>query len=152
MQVARQSVPMRVFLGFVAAAISVLTFHQGMWALLFYFGWFDRPPYPTNTVWPFSVPLIIDLCFWGGLYGAVFGLLRPRFTLPLWFCGLIMGFIAALVGMLIFRPIHGMPIAFGWMVWPIVRSFLINGCWGLGVGLILPLLLPRAPLRVGARV
>ena len=30
MQFAMQSPPMRAFLGFVAAAISVLTFHQGM--------------------------------------------------------------------------------------------------------------------------
>jgi hypothetical protein len=98
---------------------------------------------------PFGVPLIVDLCFWGGLYGAVFGLLRPRFTLPLWLCGLIMGIIAALVAMFIVAPIKGMPIANGWMVWPILRSFLINGCWGLGVGLILPLLLPRGLPRRG---
>jgi hypothetical protein len=42
-----------------------------------------------------------------------------------------------------------MPIANGWMPWPILRSFLINGCWGLGVGLILPLLLPRGMARAG---
>ena len=141
---------MRGLLGFVAAAISVLTFHQGMWALLYYaFGAIPRPPYPFNPMPPFSVPLIVDLCFWGGLYGAVFGLLRPRFTLPLWLCGLVMGIIAALVGMFIVSAIKGMPIAFGWMVWPILRSFLINGAWGLGVGLILPLLLPRAAHRAG---
>jgi hypothetical protein len=40
-----------------------------------------------------------------------------------------------------------MPVANGWMAWPILRSFLINGCWGLGVGLILPLLLPRGAAR-----
>ena len=145
-----QSAPMRAFLGFVAAAISVLTFHQGMWALLYGLGAMPVPPYPTRPMPPFSVPLIVDLCFWGGLYGAVFGLLRPRFTAPLWINGLIMGIIAALVGMFIVAPIKGTPIANGWMLWPIVRSFLINGSWGVGVGLILPLLMPRAPLRFGA--
>ena len=149
MQFAMQSAPMRAFLGFVAAAISVLTFHQGVWALLYAVGQMPRPPYPTNPMPPFSVPLIVDLCFWGGLYGAVFGLLRPRFTAPLWLCGLVMGIIAALVGMFIVAPIKGMPIANGWMAWPIVRSFLINGAWGVGVGLILPLLLPRASMRTG---
>ena len=144
-----QSAPMRAFLGFVAAAISVLTFHQGVWALLYYLGGMPRPPYPINAIPPLGVPLIVDLCFWGGLYGAVFGLLRPRFTLPLWLCGLIVGIIAALVSMFIVAPIKGMPIANGWMAWPIVRSFLINGAWGLGVGLILPLLLPRGSQRSG---
>ncbi len=149
MQFAMQSPPMRAFLGFVAAAISVLTFHQGMWALLHAVGAMPMAPYPTRPVPPFGVPLIVDLCFWGGLYGLVFGLLRPRFTWPLWLCGLIMGIIAALVGMFIVAPIKGMPIAGGWMISAIVRSFLINGCWGLGVGLILPLLLPRAPRHAG---
>jgi hypothetical protein len=149
MQFAMQSAPMRVFLGFVAAAISVLTFHQGMWALLYYLGGMPRPPYPINPIPPLNVPLIVDLCFWGGLYGVVFGLLRPRFTLPLWLCGLILGIIAALVGMFIVSPIKGMPIAFGWAAWPILRSFLINGSWGVGVGLILPLLLPRSAMHVG---
>ncbi len=141
---------MRGFLGFVAAAISVLTFHQGMWALLYAVGSIPNPPYPTRPMPPFSVPLIVDLCFWGGLYGAVFGLLRPRFTWPLWLDGLVMGIIAALVGMFIVAPIKGAPVAGGWMAWPILRSLLINGSWGIGVGLILPLLKPRAPLRAGA--
>jgi hypothetical protein len=138
---------MRGFLGFVAAAISVLIFHQGMWALLYAAGSMPRPPYPTNPIPPFGVPLIVDLCFWGGLYGVVFGLLRPRFTAPLWLCGLIMGIIAALVGMFIVAPIKGLPIANGWVISAIVRSLLINGAWGLGVGLILPLLHPRVPHR-----
>jgi hypothetical protein len=51
--------------------------------------------------------------------------------------------------MFIVAPIKGMPIANGWMVWPILRSLLINGAWGLGVGLILPLLLPRGAARRG---
>jgi hypothetical protein len=144
-----QSAPMRAFLGFVAAAISVLTFHQGMWALLYHFGQMGLHPYPFNSIPPLGVPLIVDLCFWGGLYGVVFGLLRPRFTLPLWLCGLIMGIIAALVGMFIVAPIKGNPIAGGWAVMSFVRSFLINGCWGIGVGLILPLLMPRGALHGG---
>jgi len=134
---------MRGFLGFVAAAIAVLTFHQGMVALLHEFG-LALAPYRTTPIGPLKVPQIADLCFWGGLYGIVFGVLAPRFTLPLWVCGLIMGIIAALVGMFIVAAIKHNPIANGWQPWPIARSLLINGSWGLGVGLILPLLLPRS--------
>jgi hypothetical protein len=136
------SAHMRGFLGFVAAAISVLTFHQGMWALFYAAGQMG-PPYPTQPVPPFSVPLIVDLCFWGGLYGVVFGLLRPRFTWPLWACGLVMGIIAALVGMFVVPVIKGMPTAAGWPAAAMLQVFMIDGSWGVGVGLILPLLWPR---------
>ena len=106
---------MRAFLGFVAAAIAVLTFHQGMVAALYEIGWAPFAPFRTTPVPPFGVPVIVSLCFWGGLYGAVFGLLMPRFTWPLWLCGLILGVIAALVGMFIVAPIKGNPIAGGWV-------------------------------------
>ena len=46
--------------------------------------------------------------------------------------------------MFIVAPIKGNPVAGGWQAWPIARSLLINGFWGLGVGVILPLLMPRA--------
>jgi hypothetical protein len=143
-----QEAPMRAFLGFAAAAIAVLTFHQGMVAALYEIGWAPLAPFRTTPVAPFGVPVIVSLCFWGGLYGAVFGLLMPRFTLPLWLCGLILGVIAALVGMFIVAPIKGNPIAGGWVPAIMLRSLAINGCWGFGVGLILPMLMPRALVRV----
>jgi hypothetical protein len=137
----------RALLGFIAAAISVLTFHQGMVVALHAMGLAPFAAYSANPMPPFGVPLIADLCFWGGLYGLVFGLLLPRFTWPLWACGLILGIIAALVAMFVVAPIKHYPIANGWQAWPIARSLLINGFWGLGVGLILPLLLPRKVRR-----
>lgn len=141
---------MRCLLGFVAAAISVLTFHQGMWALLHVAdlpGLGMPPPYPTDGVPPLGVPRILDLCFWGGLYGLVFGLLVPKFTWPLWLCGLITGIIAVLVGFLIVPAIKGLQIGGGWALVNWLRSLLINGCWGIGIGLIFPLLAPAARQR-----
>ena len=70
----------RAILGFVAAAIAVLTFHQGMWALLHLLnlpGMGMPPPYPIAPVPPWGVPRIVDLAFWGGLYGILFGLALP---------------------------------------------------------------------------
>ena len=133
----------RAFLGFIAAAISVLTFHQGMVELLHGMGLAPFTAYSAHPMPPFGGPLIADLCFWGGLYGAVFGLLLPRFAWPLPVCGIILGIIAALVAMFVVAPIKGGAIANGWQAWPIARSLIINGFWGLGVGLILPLLMPR---------
>jgi hypothetical protein len=142
--------PMRALSGFIAAAISVLIFHQGMWTLLHALavpGLTMPPPYPTELIAHSDVPRIIDLCFWGGMYGIVFGLLLPRFTVPLWLCGLGFGIIAALVGLLVVPAIKGLPIGAGWVPLSWVRSFLINGAWGVGLGLILPLLIARVPQR-----
>ena len=144
------SPPMRALLGFVAAVISVLIFHQGMWAALHTLalpGLAMPPPYPIGPIPPWGIPRIMNLCFWGGLYGIVFGLTLPRLTAPLWLCGLGLGVIAALVGILVVPAVKGLPIGNGWILLNWVRSLLINGFWGIGVGLILPQLTARAPQR-----
>jgi hypothetical protein len=141
---------MRALLGFIAAVISVLIFHQGMWAALHTLalpGLAMPPPYPIDPIPPWGIPRIINLCFWGGLYGIVFGLILPRLTAPLWLCGLALGVIAALVGILVVPAVKGLPIGSGWILLNWVRSLLINGFWGIGVGLILPQLTARVPLR-----
>ena len=129
----------RALLGFIAAVISVLIFHAAMWEALHVLalpGLGMPAPYPTDPIGPFGVPRILNLCFWGGLYGIVFGLLMPRLTAPLWLCGLVLGIIAALVGLLVVPAIKGLPIGGGWGMLNWVRSLLINGCWGLGVGIL----------------
>jgi hypothetical protein len=139
----------RAVLGFIAAVVSVLIFHQGMWALLHLAGLMP-PPYPTRGVPPFGVPLIIDLCFWGGVWGAAFGLILPRLpaAYPMWVRGLGLGCAAALVGLFVVPLIKGLPVAGGWAAMAFVRSFLINGSWGIGVGLLLPLLMRQSPARL----
>ena len=136
----------RAVLGFIAAAISVLTFHQAMWGLLHLLnlpGLGMPPPYPMGPVPPWGVPRIIDLAFWGGLYGIVFAIALPYLPRPCWLDGLVLGVIAALVGLFVVAAIKGTPIGGGWQLTAWIRSLLINGFWGIGVGLILPLLLPR---------
>ena len=131
----------RAALGFLAAAISVLTFHQAMWEILHALaipGLAMPPAYPTDPIPPLGIPRIANLCFWGGLYGTVFGLVLPRLSPPLWLWGLGLGIIAALVGLLLVPAIKGLPIGAGWAPLSWLRSFLINGSWGIGVGLILP--------------
>jgi hypothetical protein len=138
--------PMRAVLGFVAAAISVLVFHQGAWALLHLAGLMP-PPYPMGPVPPWRVPQTIDFCFWGGLYGAVYGLVLPKLQMPGWVSGLLLGVIATLVLWFIVAPIKGRPIAFGWVPQTMLVVLAIHAAWGIGVGLILPLLQFRAPQR-----
>jgi hypothetical protein len=138
------SLPLRAVLGFVAAALAVLTFHQGMVGLLYalQFPGITAPPYSFAPIPPLGVPRVFNLCFWGGLYGIVFGILSPKFRLPFWLCGFITGLIAVLVGTYLVPTIKGLPmggsVLMGW-----VRSILINGSWGVGLGLIFPQLAMR---------
>ena len=135
---------LRAFLGFVAGALAVLTFHQGMVTALHLAALTTGVAYRIMPVPPFGVPSVVSLSFWGGLYGALFGLMSPRLKLPLWLCGIGIGLVAALVSMIVVAPLKGNAIVYGWAAWPIGRSLLINGVWGLGLGLILPLLWPRS--------
>jgi hypothetical protein len=129
----------RAALGFTASVLSVLIFHQGMWALL-YFAGLMPPPFPTTPTYPLGVPAIISACFWGGLYGAAFALLAPRLRGPMWLWGLALGLVATMALWVVVAPLKGQPAFGGFVPMNMLRPVLINGAWGLGVGLILPLL------------
>jgi hypothetical protein len=135
----------RALLGFVAGAASVLTFHQGMWALLHAAGLMPPAPYPTDPVPPLGVPRIANFCFWGGLYGLAFGIVVPRRLprAPMWLLGLGLGLLATLVLWFVVAPLKGQPVAGGFVPVRMLVTVLIHGAWGIGVGLILPLLLGR---------
>ncbi|MFL5288709.1 MAG: hypothetical protein ACJ8AW_49100 [Rhodopila sp.] len=128
----------RAVLGFMVAAISVLTFHAAAWEAFHLFGLMP-PPYPTRGVPPFGVPQIISLCVWGALFGLILPTLPT--SIPMWVKGLGLGIAAALFGLFVVASLKGQPIAGGWQAAALLRSFAINGCWGLGVGLMLPLVL-----------
>jgi hypothetical protein len=132
-----------MILGFVAAALAVLTFHQGMIFALGKLGLVNAQVWNLAPVGPLKVPQIVNQCFWGGLYGAAFGVLWPYLPRPVWLCGLAVGIFASLVSMFVVAPLKGGTVAAGWQAWPMARNLLINGFWGLGLGLIAMLLLPR---------
>lgn len=79
-----------------------------MWGILHLAGYMP-PLYPTTPVPPFGVPRIIDLAFWGGVWGAGFGLMQPLFSgrRPCPSSGLMLGIIAALFGIYIVPVIKG---------------------------------------------
>lgn len=140
--------PTRAGLGFIAAASSVLVFHQGVWIILFAVGLMPRPPFPVNPVPPFGVPQILSLCFWGGLYGIGYGLLAPRLAAkPKLLVGIGLGLCAVFVSWFVVAPIKGLPIATGWVPLRMLISILINGAWGIGTVLIFSLLMARREAR-----
>jgi hypothetical protein len=122
------AVPARLLTGFLAAGLSVLTFHAGAWYILHTQGMMPLP-YPMNATQPLGVPMIVSLTFWGALYGVPFGLAWPRLPGSKLLWGFLLGLVAILVGTLIVAPLKGRPI-----VMPTLsRSVVLNGSWGVGV-------------------
>ncbi len=58
----------------------------------------------------------------------------------MWLLGLGLGLLAAAVGWFAVAPLKGQPVAGGFVPLRMLVSVLINGTWGIGVGVILPLL------------
>ena len=128
----------RVAVGFLCGVLAVIAFHQGMIFLLRETGLFGFPR--TARVWnlgpnPWGVPILVNQCFWGGLYGAVFGALAGRVrigTLPL---ALLTGAATTLVGFFVIAAIRGTPIAGGWQAMAWLRGLSIGLSFGLGLWL-----------------
>jgi hypothetical protein len=137
--------PRRALLGFAAGVLSVLSFHQGMWAILHAAGLMPPAPYPTDPVPPLGVPRIANFCFWGGLYGVAFGLALPRLPprAPLWLLGLGLGLLTVLILWFVVDPLKGQPVAGGFVPVRMLVGALIHLAWGLGVGIILGLFIGR---------
>jgi hypothetical protein len=130
----------RILTGFAAGVVSVFLIHKIVLAVLHYFavpGLTMPPALPMDPVPPFGVPRLINLCFWGGLWGAGLAAIWRWERRSYWIGGLCLGLAAVLAGFFIVAPIKGLPIAGNWVITNWIRSLLINGIWGLGVGLIL---------------
>lgn len=128
----------RAFIGFLAAAFSVLTFHAAAWWVLHQYGLMPAP-YPVSPTSPFGLPLIASLTFWGALYGIPFGLALPRLPGPAVLWGVALGVLACLVGWFVVGPLKGAPPVGGSIAIPL----FVNGTWGIGVGLLTKLFLRR---------
>ena len=120
---------LRALLGFMIAAISMLTFYQAMWEMLHILK-IPRlvmpAPFPLNLVPPWGLPRTANLCLWGGIFGAVFGVALPRFTFPLWFCGLGLGALMGLVDMVFFPELTGSPAGYEWSMQNWVKAMLLE--------------------------
>jgi hypothetical protein len=141
----------RIVLGFVAAAISVLIVHQTILYLLGMYGftrgvsWNMRPIGYGPVPW---LPLLANSVFWGGLWGALFGLVYH--ALPgawSWVKGLIYGVLIVVFSNWIFLPLIRQYI-FNYPPQPLfagfngsnpmalLPSFVIVVGFGLGLGII----------------
>ena len=124
-------------IGFIAGAVSALTFHAFAWWVFYLIGMQAIPPYPTrpNMI---SVPLFISLAFWAGVWGMIMVWLAPRLAQSFLIVCLIVSLAASVVQVFALPPLRGGSIT--WDMIGILRSFIINGVWAVGVAIIAPLI------------
>ena len=136
--------PMTAIKGFIAGALSVLTFMTAAWWLCRAGGLIPAtaPPFwsMTPAIPPLGVPRYLNLIFWGGVWGLVLSLLFQRLSgAGYWLAWLLAGVIAvAGTAMFIVPTIKGealnlAPIRF-------VIFALLHGVFGLGAGIWLAIL------------
>jgi hypothetical protein len=132
--------PGNLVLAFVAGVLAVFVFHQIASSLLnAKMQWNMTPLIP-----PFGVPQVFSQAFWGGVWGLVFLWLSQRFPggALWWVASFLFGAILLpLVSWYVVPLIKGLPLG------PrnsILNSMLINGAWGVGMGVFLKLLVRRA--------
>ena len=127
---------------FIAGFASTLVFHQGVLWLLYAGGVSPRAPWNMTPVPPLSVPGVISLSFWGGVWGIVlWALIHALRGGVYWAAALVIGALGpSLVAWFVVMPIKAMGFAGGWDPKIIVAGLLLNGGWGLGVALLMRLL------------
>ncbi len=133
--------PRTLLIGFAAAYLSVLTFHQGTILVLHLLGFAPNFPWSTRPVPAFGLPAIVQLAFWGGLWGCLIAAFRGMFKpgRPRLIYGFLFGAIVCnIVGWYVVAPMKGNPSpAFGLAtMW---RGLTINGVFGLGTIVFLDL-------------
>jgi hypothetical protein len=104
-----------LLLGFIAAALAVVTVHQ---AIVYVLALYKFLP-ATSVAWsmkplaPLGVPQISNSMFWGGLWGSLFAVIWPK--LPggsMWLRGLIYGWLIVIFS--------------NWMVVPFIKGVLLK--------------------------
>lgn len=128
---------------FIAGFVSVLIFHQGVWAMFAAAGKTPAPAWDMKGTPPLGVPQVISAAVWGGVWGVVLALSMPYFIpkLGYWMTCIVVGGLAtSLVALFIVFPMKGRPFAAGWnpAVW--IFALLVNAAWGFGFGLLLPMI------------
>lgn len=130
--------PMQWVYAFVAGFLATLIFHQGVLALLHQTG--PAPaPFNMTPVAPLGIPAVLSLAFWGGIWGwPVWWLIARQRGLGYWLRAIIAGALGpSSVALFVVFPLKGMPFAAGWDPKIIISALLLNGAWGLGVGVFM---------------
>lgn len=151
----------RVTAGFLAGAITVSVFHQGMYFILKQIG-VPLQGLPWNMAAlpaAYGLPVLANQMFWGGLWGILFAVLYDvmpggQGSLK----GLLFGMVFPMLlgSWLIVAALKGQPLLAGFLAdWNILKlrpGFFLNGiAFGIGIGILYPLLAGAVGHRATSR-
>lgn len=133
-----------LFYGFLAGALSVITIHE---LLVFIFKSLKilpaAEPWSMQPTGIFGVPTILNSLFWGGLWGVVYVLIKPKmpFNEPLQ-NGLIFGLAIAIISNFIVIPlIKKKPLFLDFKLPAITAVLIILIGFGMGTAKIYEMLI-----------
>lgn len=135
-------------LGFIAAALAVVTAHQGVVLLLKTIGMMPPTTKPWNMApfGPLQVPTLVNLMFWGGLWGVLFALIHDKLPGGAWWLkGLIFGWLVVVFSNWIVLPlIRGQPLFAGYDPQRLLVGAIILGVFGIATAIFYSYLRPQA--------
>jgi hypothetical protein len=138
----------RFWIGFFAGFAAVLTFSNGVIAILYAAGApVPLTPWSMEPVPPFGMPRSLSGAFWGGLWGIVYVLLEPRLTpwLGWWRGGLAFGGVLPLLALwFVVLPVKGVPVGGGFMLPNAFVDVALHAIFGLGTAFFFRLAAPQA--------
>ncbi len=132
--------------GFLAGALAVLVFHQGMYWLLKSSG-VTLAGLPWNMApakEAYGLPTLANQMFWGGLWGVAYAFVRRWLPVrPNWLKGFLFGavFTMLLGSWVVVSWIKGRPLFNGFLadlqLMRLYTGFMLNGvAFGIGLGII----------------
>lgn len=148
----------RAITGFIAAILAVLVFHQSAIAVLKSIGMLpataqifnmaplaNAPPALAGFFKSLGFagwPTLFNQMFWGGVLGAIFGLIQPRLPGGLMVIkGLIYGLIVVVLSNWLLVPLlKGQPIFADFNTQRMMVGAIIQAAFGAGLGLLYSLL------------
>ena len=141
----------KILAGFLAGALAILIFHQGMYAVMqmLQLPLQGKPWSTAPDAAAFGMPRLLNQMFWGGLWGILFAHLIHMLPGHMnWLKGFVFGMVFPMLlgSWLIVAAIKGQPLfsgAFakgGFNILALRNGFLLNGlAFGVGLGVLYPL-------------
>jgi hypothetical protein len=126
-------------LAFIAGALAVLIFHQGMLGLLHALDVAPARPFDFQPTAPFGIPAVLSAAFWGGVWAIALSIvLRGQSGPSYWVVALVFGALAlTAVAWFAVRPLEGQPLL--WQPARVAVGLSVNGAWGIGTAILLRL-------------
>jgi hypothetical protein len=146
------SITTRLFLGFIAGAISHVVFQGALGVLYYAGGIIPSLPWSLAPLPPFGVPTTLNFAFWAGLWGLPYALLEPRSAKRIGTVstGLLFGIAAQSVLWFVVQPLKGLGVGAGFPPETVLIYVGYHLVFGLGLAFTFAAL--RAVSRNGAEV